>query len=74
MVDAVIIVKTVLCVGNHVQSKYSKGNKFLPQTINFNPYIYATRCRRSLVFQTINSVISKSLSLKYKRFTPSGCK
>ena len=27
-----------------------------------------------LIFQTINSVRSNSLSLKYQRFTPSGCK
>ena len=27
-----------------------------------------------MIFQTINSVKSNSLSLKYQRFTPSGCK
>ena len=39
-----------------------------------NPYIFATRCRRPLIFQTMISVISNCLSLKYQRFTPSGCK
>ena len=38
------------------------------------PYILATQCRRSLIFQTFNSVKSKNLSLKSQRFTPSGCK
>ena len=33
---------------------------------------FPTRCRE--IFQTMNSVGSKSLSLKYQRFTPSGCK
>ena len=32
----------------------------------FNPYIFSTRRRRPLIFQTINSVISKSQSLKWK--------
>ena len=31
------------------------------------------RCRPQ-IFQTINSVRSKNLSLKYQRFRPSGCK
>ena len=40
----------------------------------FNPYIFSTRRRRPLIFQTINSVKSKSLNLKCRRFTSSGCK
>ena len=39
-----------------------------------NPLIFATRCRRSLIFQTLNSESSNSLSLKYLRFIPSGCR
>ena len=38
------------------------------------PYIFATQCRRPFIFQTMNSVRSKSLSLEYQRFTPAGCK
>jgi len=51
-----------------------KGNEFLPQTLTFSPYILGTRCRRSLIFQTMNSVRSNILSLKYHRFTPFSCK
>ena len=40
----------------------------------FNPYIFATQCRRPLTFQTMNSVRLNNLSLKYQRCTPSGCK
>ena len=39
-----------------------------------NSYNLATRFLRPLICQTNNSVISNSLSLKYQRFTPSGCK
>ena len=39
-----------------------------------NSYNLATHSPRPLIFQTINSVRSNSLSLKYQRFTPSGCK
>ena len=39
-----------------------------------NPYIFATQCRRSYVFQTINSLRLNNLSLKYQMFMPSGCK
>ena len=42
-------------------------NKFL-----FFNAILATQCRKPLIFQTINSVRSNSLSLKYQRFAPSG--
>ena len=38
-----------------------------------NSYNLATHSPRPLIFQTINSVRSNSLSLKYQRFTPSGC-
>ena len=58
-------------------SKCRKGKQILllkevSFVANFN--CSATRCRRSLTFQTMNSVRSNSLSLKYLRFTPYGCK
>ena len=54
----------------------NKENEFVFATISncFPPYILATRCRRPLMFQTMNSVRSNSLSLKYHRCTTSGCK
>ena len=38
-----------------------------------NLNIFATKCRRPQIFQTMNSVKSNSLSLKYQVFPPSGC-
>ena len=38
-----------------------------------NPYIFATQCRRPQIFQTMNSVRSNNISLKYQSFTLSGC-
>ena len=46
----------------------------MPQTLSYNSYICAPRCRRFFIFQTLNHVRPKSLSLKYQRFTPSGLK
>jgi len=37
-------------------------------------YIVLTQCRRPSIFQTMYSVISNNLSLKYQRFKPSGCR
>ena len=37
-------------------------------------YIFAIKCRRPLIFETVNSVKSNGLSLKYQRFASSGCK
>ena len=51
-----------------------KGIEFLPQNLFFYPLIFATRCRRPLIFQTINFVRSNSIRLKYERFPPSGWK
>ena len=42
-------------------------------TLISNPYIIATQCWRSYIFQSINYVNSINLSLKYQRFTPLGC-
>ena len=38
-----------------------------------NLYIFATKCRRPLIFQTVISVRSYNISLKYQRFTPFCC-
>ena len=39
-----------------------------------NHYIFGTKCRRPYIFQTMNSVKSNNLSLKYQMFTTSGSK
>ena len=53
----------------------NKGIESLPQQLWFaNPYIFATQGRISKIFQTLNYVKINKLSLKYQRFTPSGCK
>ena len=39
-----------------------------------NLYIFATQCRRPVIFQTMNSVRPNNLSLKYQRFTSSDFK
>ena len=50
-----------------------KKEKSLCHKLYFNPYIVATRCRRPQIFLNYsNFVRSKSLSLKYQKFTPSG--
>ena len=36
--------------------------------------MFAIRCCRPFIFQTINSVRINNLSLKYSWFTPPGCK
>ena len=51
-----------------------KEIEFLPRTLLSNFYIFGTGSCKPLIFQTINSVRLNSLSLKYQRFTPSGCK
>ena len=58
-------------------NKFAKTEKmsFCHTLYNFSTlYQLATRCCRSLIFQTMNSARSNSLSLKYHRFTPSSCK
>ena len=50
--------------------KLSKGIEFFCHKLwCFNPYISATRCRRTLMFLTKNSYRSTSPSLKYQRCT-----
>ena len=53
---------------------YTKEMSSCHKLYFFNLCIYATRSRRHLLFQTINSVWSNNISLKYYRFTSSGCK
>ena len=38
-----------------------------------NPYIFSIQCSRPYIFQTMNYAISNP-SLKYQRFTSSGCR
>ena len=39
-----------------------------------NLYIFATKCRRPFIFETMNYVRPNNISLKYQRFTSSDCK
>ena len=53
----------------------TKGTEFLPRTqILFYLLIFSTQCRRPWIFQTLNSVRSNKLGLKYQIFTPFGCR
>ena len=40
--------------------------------LHIYPYIFGSLFWRPLIFQTMNSVRSRSLSLKYQKITPSG--
>ena len=40
----------------------------------YNFFIFANKCRRLGIFQTINSLRSKNLSLKYPKSTSFVCK
>ena len=53
-----------------------RGIEFFTQTLSdFLIYIFANQCIiSSFIFQTMNSVRSNNIRLKYHRFTPSGCK
>ena len=55
-----------------LNAQVPKGIEFLPQTQIF--YNLAIHFHIPLIFQTINSGRSNSLSLKYQRFTPLGYK
>ena len=56
-------------LAEQVFMKWWKGNEFLSQTLFLLSTYFATRCRRHLIFQDINSFKSNSISLKYQRFT-----
>ena len=45
-----------------------------PKLWCFNPKIFATQSLKHEIFQTMSSVRSNNLCLKYQRFTPSGYK
>ena len=51
-----------------------KGVEFLPHTLIFNLHIFANQCRRTQIFQTMNSIRSNNVRLKYQWITSSGCK
>ena len=52
---------------------YGKELSFCHNLYFSNLYIFATQCRRPLIFQTMNSVRPNNLSLKQQRFTSSDC-
>jgi len=54
--------------------KLSKKMSFFLKLYNFLIIISFLSDVLDLLFQAMNSVRSNSLILKYKRFTPSGCK
>ena len=52
-----------------------KGIESLPQILVFLfSFFCETQCHRPKIFQTMNSMRSNNISLKYQRFTTSGCK
>ena len=53
---------------------FKKIIEFLQQTLIFHTYIFATKCRRPKIFQTMNSVRLNNLSFKCQWFTPLDCK
>ena len=53
----------LFCLSNNI------GIECLPQTL-ISIHIFVTKCCRTEIFQTMNSVRSNNLSLKYQRFTP----
>ena len=58
---------------NHIWTA-SQRNWVFVTNYDFLISISLTQCRRLLIFQTMNSVRWKNLSLIYQRFTPSGRK
>ena len=56
----------------YFKDKKRQKNKVVA-TNSSNPYIFATQCCITLIFQTMSSVRSNNLSLKYQRLTLSGC-
>ena len=51
-----------------------KGMSLCHKLWFYNPYIFATRCCRPKIFQTMNCYRSNYLSLTLKMFTQSACK
>ena len=63
--------KVAMIVKNYHEQTLNCTRK---EPIYFNPFIFATRWRRPLIFQIMNHALINSQSLKYQRFQPSGCK
>ena len=55
-------------------TKQTKELSFCLKLKYYYLYILATQCRRLQIFQTIISVRSNNLSLKYQRVKPTGCR
>ena len=55
----------------HFLTSVLQMNGVLATNSDFLIPFFATQCCRPLVFQTMNSVRSNNLSLKYQRFSPS---
>ena len=59
---------------NHVTIIYNTNELSLCHKHKFSySSIFATQCRRTQIFQSMNSIRPNSISLKYQRFTPPGC-
>ena len=52
------------------QTNKVKENGVFVKAQFFYPHIFVARCRRPLIFRTMNFVGSNCLSLKYQRLTP----
>ena len=55
-----------------MNSRFIKELSLCQKLFFSKPYIFATQRWRSWIFQTINSVRSNNISLKYQRFTTLG--
>ena len=69
-----IILKNIFLSRNYKFDFITKEVSFCHKLKYSYPYILATQCRRPKIFQTVNSVRSNSLSLKYQRFMLTGCR
>ena len=52
----------------------AERNSVFATNYDFLIRIFTSLCRKPLIFQTMNSDRSSNLSLKYHRFSSSGCK
>ena len=55
-----------------MNSRFIKELSLCQKLFFSKPYIFATQRWRSWIFQTMNSVRSNNISLKYQRFTTLG--
>ena len=63
----------ILVVSNHLNLNISKKLSHCHKLRFSKTFISATKCRRQLIYQTMNFSRSNNLRLKYLRFSPSGC-